>query len=62
MKVQVYLHVHPDIPSVGIGGHRRRPLCRRYLTSDIGISYSDIGKKYVGLNPFIPISEEKYQV
>ncbi len=25
--------------------------------SDIDISYSDIGTKYVGLNPFIPISE-----
>ncbi len=26
--------------------------------SDINISYYDIGTKYVGLNPFIPISEE----
>jgi hypothetical protein len=26
--------------------------------SDIGISYSDIGTKYVRLNPLIPISEE----
>ncbi len=26
--------------------------------SDIDISYSDIGTKYVGLNPLIPISEE----
>ncbi len=41
-----------------IGGHRLRPSCRRYLTSDIDISYSDIGTKYVGLNPHIPISEE----
>jgi hypothetical protein len=41
-----------------IGGHRHRPSCRRYPTSDIDISYSDIGTKYVGLNPFIPILEE----
>jgi hypothetical protein len=46
----------------GIGGHRRKSLCHRYPTSDIEISYSDIGTKYVGLNPFIPISEEfRYQ-
>ncbi len=42
----------------GTGGHRHRPLCRRYPTPDIDISYSDIGTKNVGLNPFIPISEE----
>jgi hypothetical protein len=41
-----------------IGGHRHRPLCRRYPTSDIDISYSDIGTKKVGLNPFLQISEE----
>jgi hypothetical protein len=41
-----------------IGGHRHRPSCRRYPTSDIDISYSDTGTKYVGLNPHIPISEE----
>jgi hypothetical protein len=41
-----------------IGGYRHRPLCRRFPTSDIDISYSDIGTKYVGLNPLIPISEE----
>jgi hypothetical protein len=46
------------VQMVSIGGHRHRPLCRRYPTSDIAISYSDIGTKYVGLNPFIPISEE----
>ncbi len=40
-----------------IGGHRHRPWCRRYPTSDRDISYSDIGTKNVGLNPFIPISE-----
>ncbi len=42
-----------------IGGHRHRPLCRRCPTSDIDIdiSYSAIGTKHVGLNPFIPISE-----
>ncbi len=40
-----------------IGGHRHRPLCLRYPTSDIDISYSDIGTKYVGLNPLIPMSE-----
>ncbi len=43
-----------------IGGHQHRPLCWRYLTSDIDISYSDIGTKYVGLNPLIPISEESW--
>jgi hypothetical protein len=41
-----------------IGGHRHQPSCRRYPTSDIDISYSDIGTKYVELNPFIPISKE----
>jgi hypothetical protein len=41
-----------------IGGHWHQPLCQRYPTSDIDISYFDIGTKYVGLNPFIPISEE----
>jgi hypothetical protein len=40
-----------------ISGHRHRPWCRRYPTSDIDISYSDIGTKNVGLNPFIPVSE-----
>ncbi len=45
-----------------IGGHRHRPSCRRYSTSDIDISYSDIWTKYVRLNPHIPISEEfQYQ-
>jgi hypothetical protein len=43
---------------VCIGGHRHRPSCRQYPTSDVDISYSDIGTKYVGLNPHIPISEE----
>jgi hypothetical protein len=42
----------------GIGGHRHQPSCRQYPTSNIDISYSDIGTKYVGLNPHIPISEE----
>jgi hypothetical protein len=41
----------------GIGGHRHRPQCRRYPTSDIDICYSDIGRKYVGLKTVIPISE-----
>jgi hypothetical protein len=40
------------------GGHWHQPLCQKYPTSDIDISYSDIGTKYVGLNPFTPISEE----
>ncbi len=44
--------------SICIGGHRHQPSCRQYLTSDIDISYSDIGTKYVGINPLIPISEE----
>ncbi len=44
------------------GGHRHRPSCRGYPTSNINISYSDIGTKYVGLNPLIPIPEEfKYR-
>jgi hypothetical protein len=47
---------------LGVSAHlrlyRHRPLCRRYPTSDIDISYSDIGTKYVGLNPLIQISEE----
>ncbi len=30
-------------PLATIGGHRHRPLCWLYLTSDIDISYSDIG-------------------
>jgi hypothetical protein len=47
-----------DRLGVGIGGHRHRPSCRRCPTSDIDISLSDIGTKYVGLNPHIPISEE----
>ncbi len=49
---------HPLPSLICIGGHRHRPLCRRDQTSDIDISYSDIGTKYVGLNPLIPISEE----
>ncbi len=40
-----------------IGGHRHRPQCRRYPTSDIDICYSDIGRKYVRLKTVIPISE-----
>jgi hypothetical protein len=40
-----------------IGEHRHWPSCRRYPTSDIDISYSDIGTKYVGLNPLILISK-----
>ncbi len=32
--------------------------CQRYPTSDIDISYSDIGTKYVGLNTFILLSKE----
>jgi hypothetical protein len=40
-----------------IGGHRHRSQCRRYATSDIDISYSDIGDKYVRLKNVIPISE-----
>jgi hypothetical protein len=39
-----------------IGGHRHRPFMS--AISNIAISYSDIGTKYVGLNPFIRISEE----
>jgi hypothetical protein len=34
---------------IRIGGHRRRLLCRRFPTSDIDPSYSDMRKKYVGL-------------
>ncbi len=41
-----------------IGGHQHRPLCRRYPTFDIDISYSDIRTKYVGLNSHVPMSEE----
>jgi hypothetical protein len=51
-----------DVPPTG---HRHRPSCRRYPTSDIDISYSDIGTNYVRLNPLIPISEEfryRYQL
>ncbi len=48
---QLFVSVH-----LIIGGHQHRPWYRRYPTSDIDISYSDIGTKDVGLNPFIPIS------
>jgi hypothetical protein len=52
MKITIFICI------VTIGGHRHQPLCWRYPTSDIDISYSDIRTKNVGLNPFIPISEE----
>ncbi len=42
---------------ISIGGHRHRSQCGRYPTSDIDISYSDIGVKYDGLKKNIPISE-----
>ncbi len=45
------------INPVNIGGHRHRPQYRRYLTSDINICYSDIGRKHVGLKTVILISE-----
>jgi hypothetical protein len=49
--------IFTPVPVLTIGGHRHRPWCRRYPTSDITISYSDIETKNLGLNPFIPISE-----
>jgi hypothetical protein len=47
----------PYNTGTSIGGHRHRPQYRRYQTSDIDISYSYIGRKYVGLKTVILISE-----
>ncbi len=70
MKIQplnrYFLYASTDVVTISkemfktyvtyIGGHRHRPLCLRYPTSEIDISYSDIGTKNAGLKTFIPIS------
>ncbi len=62
-NLKIYLQMQHRMSPITIGGHRHRPLCRRYPTSDIDISYSDIGTKYVALNPLILISEQfRYQL
>jgi hypothetical protein len=56
MTVNTY--VAPSEAGSGIGGRDIKYFCRQYPISHIDIALSDIGKIFVGLKAFSPISDQ----
>ncbi len=57
-SVLVFLDHLTDYYPKATGGHRHRSLCRRYPTSDIDISYSDMGKNILDQIPSFPYQHQ----